>query len=68
LPERKLLRRTPIGGKKNTYSKKKKEEVIMWMVHNRVERQGEMAPPSALDAAHHFQIPRSTIARWKNAM
>ncbi|KAI6756227.1 hypothetical protein HG530_011963 [Fusarium avenaceum] len=68
LSERKLLRTTPIVRKENTYSKKKKEEVIMWMVHNRVERLGEMVPPSTLDAEYHFKIPRSTIAGWKKAM
>ena len=68
LSERKPLRNTPIVRKENTYSKRKREEVITWMLHHRVDRRGEMVPPSTLDAEAHFQIPRSTIAGWKKSM
>ncbi|KAF5665346.1 hypothetical protein FHETE_6706 [Fusarium heterosporum] len=68
LAERKLLRTTPILRKENTYSKRKREEVIMWMINTRVDRRGEMVPPSTTDAENHFQIPRSTIAGWKKSM
>ncbi|KAF5613550.1 WW domain protein [Fusarium subglutinans] len=68
LSERKMLRTTPIVRKEASYSKRKKEEVIMWMLHTRVDRRGEMVPPSTTDAENHFQIPRSTIAGWKKAM
>lgn len=68
LSERKVLRTTPIVRKEASYSKRKKEEVIMWMLHHRVDRRGEMVPPSTTDAENHFQIPRSTIAGWKKAM
>ncbi|CEI70228.1 unnamed protein product [Fusarium venenatum] len=65
LSERKPLRTIPIVRKENSYSKQKRKEVIMWMVHHRVSRLGEMVPPSAQDAENHFKIPRSTIAGWK---
>ena len=68
LSERKMLRTTPIVRKEASYSKRKKQEVIMWMLHTRVDRRGEMVPPSTTDAENHFQIPRSTIAGWKKAM
>ncbi|KAF5646673.1 ubiquitin thiolesterase [Fusarium tjaetaba] len=68
LSERKLLRTTPIVRKEASYSKRKKEEVIAWMLHTRVDRRGEMVPPSTTDAENHFQIPRSTIAGWKKML
>ncbi|KAG5751056.1 hypothetical protein H9Q72_008541 [Fusarium xylarioides] len=68
LSERKMLRTTPIVRKEASYPKRKKEEVIKWMLLTRVKRRGEMVPPSTMDAANHFQIPRSTIAVWKKKM
>ncbi|KAG5799023.1 hypothetical protein H9Q69_001964 [Fusarium xylarioides] len=65
LSERKMLRTTPIVRKEASYPKRKKEEVIRWMLRTRVKRRGEMVPPSTSDAEYHFQIPRSTIAVWK---
>ncbi|KAF5585535.1 hypothetical protein FPANT_7482 [Fusarium pseudoanthophilum] len=65
LSERKMPRSTPIVRKEATYSTRKKEEVITWMLQTRVERRGQMVAPSTTDAENHFRIPRSTIAGWK---
>jgi hypothetical protein len=68
LSERKPLRNTPIVRRENSYSKRKREEVIAWMIHHPVDRRGEMVPPSTTDAENHFQIPRSTITAWKKGL
>ncbi|KAF5023400.1 hypothetical protein F66182_4557 [Fusarium sp. NRRL 66182] len=68
LSERKMARKTAIIRRENTYSRRKKEEVVAWMVTHRVDRLGEMVPPSTTDAENHFQIPRSTISGWKRSM
>lgn len=54
----------PIVRPQRSYSKKKKEEVIMWLIHHRVEVRGVLCKPSTREAAANFKIPQSTINNW----
>jgi hypothetical protein len=62
--DRKFTASTAIRRQERSYSDEKKEEVIMWLIHHRVQRLGEWKPPSLRDAEKHFKIPKSTIADW----
>ncbi|KAI8395679.1 hypothetical protein FOFC_06717 [Fusarium oxysporum] len=56
----------PVTRKENSYTKWKIEEVMLWMIHHRVNHHGEIRPPTSIEAQDHFQIPASTIRQWKN--
>ncbi|KAM5380051.1 hypothetical protein ACJZ2D_003698 [Fusarium nematophilum] len=63
--ERQYTPRAPIQRVQRSYSRRKKEEVIIWLTHHRVEGQnGVFKPPSLRDAADHFKISHTTIAGW----
>ncbi|KAM4059018.1 hypothetical protein HRG_008110 [Hirsutella rhossiliensis] len=61
----------PIRRVERSYSRHKRDEVVMFLSHYQVfdpsvsqaNEQGYRAPSYA-DAAKHFGIPRTTIARW----
>ncbi|KAH7014808.1 hypothetical protein EDB80DRAFT_706495 [Ilyonectria destructans] len=54
----------PIVRPERSYSKKKKEEVILWLIHHRVTVRGEYRRPNPREAGENFKIPSSTISKW----
>ncbi|KAH6962569.1 hypothetical protein BKA56DRAFT_698586 [Ilyonectria sp. MPI-CAGE-AT-0026] len=67
LKDRKARPSKSIVRPQRSYTKKKKDEVLMWLIHHRIKRRGETSPPSIRDAELHFKIPCSTIQGWKQA-
>ncbi|KAH8670731.1 hypothetical protein BGZ61DRAFT_459806 [Ilyonectria robusta] len=57
----------PIVRRERSYSPKKKEEVIMWLIHHRVTVRGEYRRPNPREAGDHFKIPSTTINNWMKA-
>lgn len=67
LKDRKARVTKPASRQQRSYTKKKKEEVVMWLIHHRVYHNGEFVPPSTREAEAYFLIPNRTIAGWKAA-
>ncbi|KAH6959783.1 hypothetical protein BKA56DRAFT_195299 [Ilyonectria sp. MPI-CAGE-AT-0026] len=62
--DRQFTPRPPIQRIERTYSKAKKEEIIIWMTRHRIERNGEWKQPSFRDAEAHWKVPFKTISNW----
>ena len=63
--QRKYTPRQPIKRIERSYPKRKKEEVIIWMTHHRIELDdGTFKKPVLADASEFFKIPLTTIAGW----
>jgi len=60
------LRAGPVKRVKRSYSKAKKIELLMFMMHHRMicEITEEYRPPNQIEAASCFKIPRGTISQW----
>lgn len=63
--DRQFTPRPPVQRIERSYTKGKKEEVIIWMTHHRVEGEnGVLKPPTLRDAVAHWKIPFNTIGNW----
>lgn len=62
--DRHYVEKPPIKRVERSYSKVKRDEVIIWMTHHRIDRWGEFKQPTSVDAALNFKIPERTIRDW----
>ncbi|KAF8417272.1 hypothetical protein BGX38DRAFT_1070071, partial [Terfezia claveryi] len=59
--------RGPIQRVQRSYSREKKIEVLMFLIHHRLPKdndQDEYRCPTQTEASQWFKIPQRTIAQW----
>lgn len=62
--DRQFTLRPPIQRIERMYLKAKKEEIIIWMTHYCIERNGEWKQLSFRDAEAHWKVLFKTISNW----
>lgn len=70
LSERKFTLSKPVTRVERSYSKQKRRDVLMFLIHHKVYEPGPLAGPDGWrrpkykEAAARFQIPTSTLGSW----